>query len=611
MNLRPILQAVDFSALSTSDDLLEAVDFLRRAFHQEISFQQIPTNNFPSRFIPETHKHYLYAINVDNTKRKRIIPDRYEILVYRLLRDGLESGEMHCRDSIGFRSFEDDLLGDKDWQNKDALINDANLPILKNPVPTHLKYLEELLEKRFEQVNKRILSEENKHFIFKNKSSQNRWTLEYPAKTDEINDPVFDSVPQNDIGNVLRFAGEQTGFMNSFEHLLGKYVKNSVDEQIINACLIAWGTNIGLGKMGGISDVSAQTLRTASGNFIRPETLRSANDLITNAIASFPLFRHYDINETVHSSSDGQKFETKFQTINSRYSPKYFGLKKGVVSYTLVANHIPVNARIIGANEHESHYVFDLLFNNTTDIQPETHSTDTGGTNQVNFALLHIFGYQFAPRFKDIYDTVTKSLYGFQHPSRYESLPLKPIRKINTKLIISEWENIQRIILSLAFKATTQHIITGKLSSYARKNKTKRAIWEYDNIIKSLYLLDYIDSPPLRRNVNQALNRGENYHQLRRAIAYANWGKLRFKSEYEQQIWNECSRLLTNCILYYNISILSNLLERKESAGAKDEIPRFKQISPVAWQHINFLGRYEFQKTMPPINIDEIVDNLC
>ena len=58
-------------------------------------------------------------------------------------------------------------------------------------------------------------------------------------------------------------------------------------------------------------------------------------------------------------------------TINARYSPKYFGLKKGVVSYSLVANHIPINAEIIGANEHESHYVFDLLFNNTTDIQPD------------------------------------------------------------------------------------------------------------------------------------------------------------------------------------------------------------------------------------------------
>ncbi len=123
-------------------------------------------------------------------------------------------------------------------------------------------------------------------------------------------------------------------------------------------------------------------------------------------------------------------------------------------------------------------------------------------------------------------------------------------------------------------------------------------------------MLDYVDSPPLRRNVNQALNRGENYHQLRRAIAYANWGKLRFKSEYEQQIWNECSRFLTNCILYYNISILSSLLKRKEQEGAGEEIIRFKQISPVAWQHINFLGRYEFEKPENPIDIDEIVAKL-
>jgi TnpA family transposase len=109
------------------------------------------------------------------------------------------------------------------------------------------------------------------------------------------------------------------------------------------------------------------------------ETLREANDRISNAIAKLPIFRHYDLDDALHSSSDGQKFETSIHTLNARHSPKYFGLKKGVVSYTLVANNIPINAYIIGANEHESHYVFDILFNNTTDIQPEIHSTDTHG----------------------------------------------------------------------------------------------------------------------------------------------------------------------------------------------------------------------------------------
>ena len=105
--------------------------------------------------------------------------------------------------------------------------------------------------------------------------------------------------------------------------------------------------------------------------------------------------------------------------------------------------------------------------------------------------------------------------------------------------------------------------------------------WEYDNIIRSLYLLDYVDSPPLRRNVQKALNRGENYHKLRRAVSYANFGKLRFKTEPEQQIWNECARLITNCIIYYNATILSNLLEYKEKNGNIQDVVLLKGVSPV------------------------------
>ena len=60
----------------------------------------------------------------------------------------------------------------------------------------------------------------------------------------------------------------------------------------------------------------------------------------------------------------------------------------------------------------------------------------------------------------------------------------------------------------------------------------------------------------------------------------------------------------------YNISILSNLLERKEKANKESEINDLKQISPIAWQHINFLGRYEFEKLDIAIRIDKIVDKI-
>ena len=35
------------------------------------------------------------------------------------------------------------------------------------------------------------------------------------------------------------------------------------------------------------------------------------------------------------------------------------------------------------------------------------------------------------------------------------------------------------------------------------------------------------------------------------------------------------------------------------------------QVSPVAWQHLNFYGRYEFRKGPETINMDEIVQELA
>ncbi|MFD3164150.1 Tn3 family transposase [Herpetosiphon sp. NSE202] len=44
-----------------------------------------------------------------------------------------------------------------------------------------------------------------------------------------------------------------------------------------------------------------------------------------------------------------------------------------------------------------------------------------------------------------------------------------PIRKINTELIMAEWDNLFRIFASLVLKTTSQDIIVHKLCSYPRR----------------------------------------------------------------------------------------------------------------------------------------------
>ena len=64
-------------------------------------------------------------------------------------------------------------------------------------------------------------------------------------------------------------------------------------------------------------------------------------------------------------------------------------------------------------------------------------------------------------------------------------------------------------------------------------------------------------------------------------MSYANFGKLRFKTEYDQQVWEECSRLITNGIIYYNATILSHLFTHKTRRGDAAGAALLARVSPV------------------------------
>jgi len=532
--------------------------------------------------------------------------DRYEFLIYRLLRNALEAGDVFVKDSNEFRRFEDDLISDARWQDKEAVMREIGAPILLTPIKETLMAFHETLEAKFEAVNKSIADGINKHIKINGAAEKRRWTLIYPSAEEPVNNPFYSQLPGIGIADLLWFVAGNTGFLGSFSHVLDRYVKHEPDPREILACIVGMGTNMGLWKMAEVSGLGNTSITTTARNYVRLETVRAANDAITNATAQLPAFHLYDIQDTLHSSSDGQRMGTQIDTINSRHSPKYFGLQKGVSSYTLVANHVPINAKIIGTHEHESHYVFDLLHNNTSNIKPDRHSTDTHGTNQVNFWILRTFGYRFAPRYRDLHKKMD-TLVGFRPPNEYGDFLIKPSRKVYDELIEKEWPNIQRIMASMAQKDVTQATIVRKLASYARQNQTKRALWELENICRTLYILEFIDDVELRQCVQKALNRGEAYHRFRRAVAFVNGGKFRVKTEDEQQIWNECSRLITNAVIYYNTVLLSRVYEQKQATGDQGAQAIIKGISPVAWQHINLFGSFEFSPSTSKVDIDALV----
>lgn len=519
----------------------------------------------------------------------KILWKRFEFHFYHFLSSRIKNKKMFLKNSLNYRPLNDELIQEDLWKkDSEKYIQNSGSIRLSEPIEQILEDHRKELDPLIVSVNDRILNGENQHIKTRLTESGTRWSLPYKKKTDDVNNPFFMSLPPVSIVDVLYFTDRHSAFLSAFTPIQPLSARQDRNDPLLLASILGNAIRMGTYKMATNASLNLQQLMTCEKTYLRLETIRDAIDIINKATAALPIFDLWNIDGLLHSSLDGSKIGTRLHTMKARYSQKYFGFDKGVSAYNMITNHLSANGRTIGANEHESHYIFSLVFNNTSGIAPVRHSGDGHSVNQMNFTLFDMLGHQFMPHFPRINK---KTIYCFENLDKYSDCIVKPARKVRENLITDEWKNMQHIIASILHGETDQLSIIRLFASHDYQSRTKQAFWEYDNILSSLHILNYVDDIRIRQAVRAALNRGEAYHQLYRAISCISGGRFRGSSELEIEIWNECTRLVASAVIFYNAYILSALLERAKNDGQRDEII---QLSPVAWAHLNFLGQYVF-----------------
>jgi len=359
--------------------------------------------------------------------------------------------------------------------------------------------------------------------------------------------------------------------------------------------------------MSQISNIGYNHLRTIDENFMYVENLKLASDAFSNFIHDLSVSRVWDLIEnTIVSDADGQKYATSYHTIQSRFSSKYFGSCKGISIYSLTANHISINAKVIGPNEHESHHLYDIIYNNKTNIPIDMVTGDGHSINQTSFVTLDSIDVEFIPSINNIRMEAEK-LLSVNSPDQYHGL-IKSSGKINTPLIKSEKRGIIRILLSLLLQQNTQAVIVRKLASHKRYSRLQAAFWEYNKIFKSTHVLNLIDDESKRKVIKTARNRTESYHQFHRMIRKIFHGAFKGRKIISNATSVQASRLVSNCVIAYNAMILDKLYQRLcATVGEKKAKVVLAKISSVAWQHIIFTGRYHFKDQDGVIDFDKLI----
>ncbi len=141
-----------------------------------------------------------------------------------------------------------------------------------------------------------------------------------------------------------------------------------------------------------------------------------------------------------------------------------------------------------------------------------------------------------------------------------------------------------------------------------KSNKTRKAIAEYNKVLRSIHILKTINSLKYRQNMRVALNRGESYHQLTGAVGYANGGKIVAKTEQEQHLFKESTRLICNVILHYNSHILSQFYLEKLKECQDEQIEALKRISPISWININLYGKYDLSNFSSHTSLNKLFE---
>ena len=577
------LEVLKLRAAPAAKDVLDAVETLRSM--NTSNAKQVPTDA-PSKFITPR---WARLVKTQAGFDRRF----YELCALSELKNKLRSGDVWVQGSRQFKDFDEYLVPSE----KFITMQLANaLPLA---IPTDCdQYLQErltLLESQLAQTNRMALANELPDAIITTATGLKITPLDaaVPDEAQSLIDQAAALLPHVKITELLMEVDGWTGFTNHFTHLkTGDLAKDKI---LLMTAILADAINLGLSKMAESCPGTTHTkLAWLQAWHIRDETYNAALANLVNAQFRQPLAEHWGDGTT--SSSDGQNFRTGSKAQSTGHvNPKY-GSEPGRTFYTHISDqYAPFSTKVVNVGLRDSTYVLDGLLYHESDLRIEEHYTDTAGFTDHVFGLMHLLGFRFAPRIRDLGET---KLFVPPGDTDYEGLkPMLSSERLKIKLIRTHWDEILRLATSIKQGTVTASLMVRKLGSYPRQNGLAVALRELGRIERTLFILDWLQSVELRRRVNAGLNKGEARNALARAVFFNRLGEIRDRSFEQQRYRASGLNLVTAAIVLWNTVYLERAIAALQAHGLAVDTSLLQHLSPLGWEHINLTGDYVWRNS--------------
>jgi len=417
--------------------------------------------------------------------------------------------------------------------------------------------------------------------------------LDEPASLLALRRQVNALLPRVDLTDLVLEVMSWTRCAEEFSHLSEGTARAADLAVSLGAVLVAEACNIGLEPVVR-PDTPALTrgrLAWVQQNYVRAETITRANARLVEAQTQLALAQVWGGGDV--ASADGLRFVVPVRTVNAGPNPKYFNAERGITYYNFTSDQFTgFHQIVVPGTLRDSLYVLDGLLEQQTVLRPTELMTDTAGYTDVIFGLFWLLGYQFSPRLADVGGARFWRMDGVTPAGALAGIARQ---RINQTLIHQHWDDLLRVAGSLKMGTVSASELMRSLQLGSRPATLGRAIGELGRIAKTLYLLAYLDDERYRRRILTQLNRGETRHSLARALFHGQRGEVRQRYREGQEDQLGALGLVVNMVVLWNTRYLDAAVTHLKASGVDVPAEDVARLSPLGFDHINLLGRYQFR----------------
>lgn len=154
--------------------------------------------------------------------------------------------------------------------------------------------------------------------------------------------------------------------------------------------------------------------------------------------------------------------------------------------------------------------------------------------------------------------------------------------------------------LTQALGEAAVEIRVWKKSAEGRLGPSRTALRELGRLQRTRFILDWLQTPDLRRRTTAGLNKGEARNALARAVFFNRLGEIRDRSYEHQRYRASGLNLITAAIVLWNTVYLDRATTTLTTQDPTLDPALFRHLSPLGWEHINLTGNYTWRNPIKP-----------